>query len=109
MPAEAAARGCRTMVVAVANSGGTLTEGWVPTIVEALEAGLDVASGLHQRLGEFPAVARAADRCGRRLTGGRHPTRRLPTRTGARPPRRRGVGARGHGPPGGGGQAGGAR
>ena len=57
-PAEAAAPGRRTMVVAVANSGGTLAEGWVPTIVEALEAGLDVASGLHERLAEFPAVAR---------------------------------------------------
>nr|MCH1932577.1 DUF1611 domain-containing protein [Shewanella shenzhenensis] len=52
-PAEARARGARTMIVAVANSGGVLAEHWVSTIVTALEAGLDVASGLHQRLGDF--------------------------------------------------------
>src|SRR4051812_15168263 len=66
-PAQAATRGARTMVVAVANSGGVLAEHWVPSIVAALEAGLDVASGLHQRLGEFPAVAEAAARYGRQL------------------------------------------
>jgi uncharacterized NAD-dependent epimerase/dehydratase family protein len=77
------------MVVAVANSGGTLAEGWVPTIVQALEAGLDVASGLHQRLGEFPAVAEAAQKLGRRLIDVRHPTRRFRTGTGARRPGKR--------------------
>jgi uncharacterized NAD-dependent epimerase/dehydratase family protein len=87
--AEAAARGARTMVVAVANSGGVLAEHWVPTIVDAIEAGLDVASGLHQRLGEFPAVAEAARRCGRALIDVRHPTRAFRTGTGERRPGRR--------------------
>jgi uncharacterized NAD-dependent epimerase/dehydratase family protein len=87
--AEAAARGARTMVVAVANSGGVLAEHWVPTIVGAVEAGLDVASGLHQRLGEFPAVAEAARRCGRALIDVRHPTRAFRTGTGERRPGRR--------------------
>jgi uncharacterized NAD-dependent epimerase/dehydratase family protein len=88
-PAEAAARGARTMIVAVANSGGVLAHAWVPTIVAALEAGLDVASGLHQRLGDFPAVAEAAERCGRTLADVRHPTRRFATGTGARRPGKR--------------------
>ena len=72
-PAEAAAAGVRTMIVAVANAGGVLAEAWVPTIVAALEAGLDVASGLHQRLAEFPAIAAAAGRHGRVLEDVRHP------------------------------------
>lgn len=79
---QAAAAGCRTLVVAVANSGGWLAEHWVPTIVEALEAGLDVASGLHQRLADIEAVAEAADRTGRELIDVRHPRHRFKTGTG---------------------------
>lgn len=79
---EAAAAGCRTMIVAVANSGGWLAEHWVPVIVEALEAGLDVASGLHQRLSDIPAVAEAAARHGRALFDVRHPVHRFKTATG---------------------------
>ncbi len=81
---EAAARGARTMVVAVANSGGVLAEHWVPTVVEALEMGLDVASGLHQWLADFPAIAEAARRQGRDLFDVRHPTRQFRTGTGVK-------------------------
>jgi uncharacterized NAD-dependent epimerase/dehydratase family protein len=81
-PAEAAAKGARTMVVAVANSGGTMPEHWVPSLVKALAEGLDLASGLHQRLGDFPALAEAAARHGRQLHDVRHPTRRFATGTG---------------------------
>lgn len=88
-PAEAHAKGARTMIVAVANSGGVLAEHWVPSIVAALEAGLDVASGLHQRLGEFEAVAEAATRCGRELIDVRHPRQRFATGTGVRRPGKR--------------------
>jgi uncharacterized NAD-dependent epimerase/dehydratase family protein len=83
-PREAAARGARTMIVAVANSGGVLAAHWAPTIVAALEAGLDVASGLHQRLGSFPEIAAAAARHGRTLTDVRHPTQTFATGTGLR-------------------------
>lgn len=88
-PAEAKARGARTMVVAVVNSGGVLPEAWVPAIVAALEAGLDVASGLHQRLSDFPAIAEAAARRGRALFDVRHPTRRFATGTGRKRPGKR--------------------
>ncbi|MCS6879221.1 MAG: DUF1611 domain-containing protein [Geminicoccaceae bacterium] len=79
---EAARAGCRTMIVAVANSGGWLAEHWVPTIVAALEAGMDVASGLHQRLVDIPIVAETARRLGRQLFDVRHPTQRFKTATG---------------------------
>ncbi|MFO1038520.1 MAG: N-acetyltransferase DgcN [Geminicoccaceae bacterium] len=82
--AEAAAQGARTMVVAVANSGGVLAPHWIPSIVEALNAGLDVGSGLHQKLGDFPEIAEAADRHGRELYDIRHPKQRFRTGTGAK-------------------------
>ena len=40
---EAVAKGCRTMVIGVANAGGVLPEHWVAEVVAALEAGLDIA------------------------------------------------------------------
>lgn len=87
--ADARAAGARTMIVAVANSGGVLAESWVPTIVAALEAGLDVASGLHQRLAEYPAIAAAAQAHGRTLEDVRHPKQRFATGTGLRRPGKR--------------------
>ncbi|MEP0233038.1 N-acetyltransferase DgcN [Roseibium sp.] len=60
--AEAKEKGTRTMVVGAVNAGGQLPEHWVASIVEALNAGLDVASGLHVRLGSIPEIKEAADR-----------------------------------------------
>ncbi len=65
--AEAAAKGVKTMVVGVVNAGGVLPDHWIAAIVAALEAGLDVATGLHRRLGAIPEVAAAAEKHGRRL------------------------------------------
>lgn len=65
--AEAVEKGAKTMVVGVANAGGVLPGHWVREIVAALEAGLDVATGLHKRLGSVPAIAAAAARHGRNL------------------------------------------
>ena len=79
---EAAARGAGALVVGVANAGGVLAEAWVDVLVEALDAGLDVASGLHTRLASFPAVRAAASRNGRRLFDVRHTDRTFATGTG---------------------------
>ena len=86
-PAEAAARGARTLVVGVALSGGAMPEHWTDALVGAIEAGLDIASGLHSRLDDFPAIAGAAERCGRRLFDLRHSIRSFEV---ARPERRSG-------------------
>lgn len=83
---EAAERGARTMVVGVVNAGGVLPEHWVPVIVAALEAGLDVATGLHVRLGDTPAIREAAERCGRRLFDVRHTDQRFATGKGTKRP-----------------------
>lgn len=72
-PAEAAQRGIRTMIVGVANDGGFIAPNWVSSIVSALEAGLDVASGLHESLAGVPEIAAAARRTGRHLIEVRQP------------------------------------
>jgi uncharacterized NAD-dependent epimerase/dehydratase family protein len=79
-------KGAKTMIVGVANAGGVLPEHWVGKIVMALEAGLDVATGLHQRLGSFPVIAKAAARHGRRLHDVRFSNVQFSTGRGAKRP-----------------------
>ncbi|GJD78363.1 N-acetyltransferase DgcN [Methylobacterium gregans] len=83
---EAIAKGCRTLVIGVVNAGGVLPEHWVSEIVAALDAGLDVASGLHARLGAVPAIAEAAERNGRQLHDVRHTSETFATGKGTRRP-----------------------
>lgn len=83
---EALAKGCRTLVIGVVNAGGVLPEHWVAEIVAALDAGLDVASGLHVRLGAVPAIAEAAERNGRQLHDVRHTSETFATGKGTRRP-----------------------
>ena len=83
-PAEAAGRGARTMVLGVANQGGFVQENWTATLVDALEHGLHLASGMHARLGDIPAVHAAAERTGRRLFDVREPPTAFKTGTGAK-------------------------
>lgn len=80
--ADAAAAGAKTLVVAVVNSGGTMPESWTGVITEALAAGMDVVSGLHAKLDEFPAIQAAAEKHGRQLINVRHTTQRFGTGKG---------------------------
>jgi uncharacterized NAD-dependent epimerase/dehydratase family protein len=70
--AEAAAQGIKTLIVGVANAGGVLPDHWTDVIVAALNAGMDVASGLHTKLSSKPAIAETAARTGRNLFDVRH-------------------------------------
>jgi uncharacterized NAD-dependent epimerase/dehydratase family protein len=81
-PAEAKARGARAMVIGVAPSGGAIVDSWVPHLVAGLEAGLDLVSGMHVRLGDVPALRDAAERSGGRLIDIRVPPRRIPVGSG---------------------------
>jgi len=88
-PEEAAASGARTMVVGVANAGGFIPEAWSRMLVRALHAGLDLASGLHDRLSDIPEVRSEAAALGRALHDVRHPARRFAVGSGERRPGRR--------------------
>ena len=84
--AEARAKGARTMIVGVVNAGGVLPDHWIGKIIEALDSGLDVATGLHKRLGTIPAIAEAARRAGRRLHDVRYSDREFATGKGNKRP-----------------------
>ena len=61
------ARGARTLVIGYANGGGYIESGHVQDIVEAIETGMDIASGMHRALQSYDIIMEAAQRCGRKL------------------------------------------
>ncbi|WP_269790341.1 DUF1611 domain-containing protein [Stenotrophomonas sp. Iso1] len=81
-PAEAAARGARSMVIGVANAGGVVSDAWMAPLLEAMEAGLDIISGMHMRLGEIERLRETAATLGRSLIDVREPPRGIPLATG---------------------------
>jgi len=88
-PASAVAAGARAMVIGVASPGGAIPPAWLGALHEALEAGLDLVSGMHSRLAELPGLAAAAERLGRRLIDVRVPPADLQVATGTKRPGKR--------------------
>ena len=86
---EALAAGARTLVIGVAPFGGGFAAEWIPPIVSALEAGLNIASGLHVRLESVPAIAAAARTHGRALFDVRVASTSFPVGSGRRRPGKR--------------------
>lgn len=76
-PGAAKAAGARSLLIGVANAGGYIPPHWEAVLIEALEAGLDLISGLHTRLASLPRVREAAERLGRRLLEAREPDPRF--------------------------------
>src|SRR5690349_15731525 len=70
---DAVSAGARTLVLGIANAGGTLATALVDDAAAALEAGLNVASGLHKRLRDEPRLARLAAERGLKLFDVRDP------------------------------------
>ncbi len=81
-PADARAAGARSLVIGVANQGGIIGDHWISALVEAMEAGLDIVSGLHVRLGSIPALIEASRRTGQRLIDIRTPPPAIPIANG---------------------------
>ena len=82
--AEAVDRGAKTMVIGVANRGGLISDSWMAALKAALNAGLDLASGLHNHLNdEQELVALAAER-GRKLHDVRIPPVAYPIANGVK-------------------------
>lgn len=81
-PREARDRGARSLVVGVANYGGIIQENWIPTLLEALEAGLDIIGGMHAKLHDIEPLKTTAARLGRRLIDVRVPPANIPVGNG---------------------------
>jgi len=87
MSLEAAqAAGAKTLIVGVANRGGLISDSWAATLVQAIELGFDIASGLHAKLGDVAAIADAAAKHGRQLVDARHPVRNFDVASGKKRP-----------------------
>ena len=79
---EAVERGAKTLLIGVANRGGVIPEQWHASLLEALQCGMDIASGLHTRIGDVAIIAYAASRLGWELIDVRHPHDEFPIGTG---------------------------
>jgi uncharacterized NAD-dependent epimerase/dehydratase family protein len=88
-PQQAAQAGVKTLVIGIAPPGGQLPESWHRTLIEALDAGLDLAGGLHQRLAQIPAIAERAKKLGRQIHDVRHSDTKFAVGSGIRRPGRR--------------------
>lgn len=81
---QARRSGARSLVIGVAPTGGGLNPDWENTLANALDAGLDVVSGMHAPLESLPKLANAAYRSGSRLVDVRRPPDDLTCATGRR-------------------------
>jgi uncharacterized NAD-dependent epimerase/dehydratase family protein len=81
---EAAAKGAQTLVIGTAVVGGAIPEAWIQLLVDALDAGLDVAAGVHTRLSSIDRLVEAATRSGRKLIDVRVPPPNIPVGTGVK-------------------------
>lgn len=79
---EAARQGAKTLIIGLAPIGNSLPASWIDTCIRALEAGMDVASGLHLRLTDVPDIVATAARTGQKVHDVRTPPANLPCGTG---------------------------
>src|SRR6185369_12198877 len=71
-----------TLLIGIAPTGGKLPDSWRRTILAAIDAGLDVHSGLHTFLGDDPEFAAAAAARGTEIVDYRRPPERRETAVG---------------------------
>ncbi len=82
--AEAKAAGAKTLVIGVANRGGVISQAWRDVMVQALEMGFDIASGLHNLLRDEGPVMAAAQTFGGTLHDVRVPSVGYPIANGVK-------------------------
>ncbi len=79
---QAAEAGARTVIAGVANRGGLISREWSGALREALDCGMDLAAGLHNRLNDVAELKAAAEANGRQMFDVRHPTEVFPVASG---------------------------
>ncbi|MAT88017.1 MAG: EBNA-1 nuclear protein [Aestuariivita sp.] len=72
----------KTLVIGVANRGGVISGTWKKVLIEALEKGFDLASGLHNLLRDEVDLVDAAKANGRKLHDVRVPSVQYPIANG---------------------------
>jgi uncharacterized NAD-dependent epimerase/dehydratase family protein len=79
---EGIALGANTLLIGIAPQGGQLPAEWRGWLLDAMEKGCDVVSGLHSFLGDDSLLVDTARRFGRTITDARRPPANLPIATG---------------------------
>jgi uncharacterized NAD-dependent epimerase/dehydratase family protein len=79
---EAALNGAKSFVIGCANLGGFIDEAWVPSILEAIENGMDIVSGMHMKLEDIPEINALSAKHGALLHNIRHTNYDLKPGTG---------------------------
>ncbi len=82
--ADAKEAGAKTLVIGVANRGGVISAAWKEVLIEALEMGYDLASGLHNLLRDEGDLIAAAQTHGGTLHDVRVPTVGYPIANGVK-------------------------
>ncbi len=82
--AKAGEAGAKTLVIGVANRGGVISPAWKTVLLEALELGFDIASGLHGLLRDEGDLVAAARTCGCTLHDVRVPAVGYPIANGGK-------------------------
>ncbi|MBW4961431.1 N-acetyltransferase DgcN [Sulfitobacter sp. CW3] len=82
--AQAKEAGAKTLVIGVANRGGIISEAWKSVLLEALDLGFDLASGLHNLLRDEADLVSAAVQNGRSLHDVRIPSVKYPIANGVK-------------------------
>ena len=79
---EGIAAGAKTLVIGVANRGGVISDAWKEVLVQALNMGYDIASGLHNLLRDEDELVAAARVNGQTLFDVRIPSVAYPIANG---------------------------
>ena len=82
--AQAKEAGAKTLVIGVANRGGIISAAWKAVLIEALEMGFDLASGLHNLLRDEADLVSTAQKHGRSLHDVRIPSVKYPIANGVK-------------------------
>jgi len=80
--AEASDQGAKTLVIGTSVVGGAIPDSWLPVLIEALEAGMDIAAGVHTKLNDNDDLVAAAKNAGQKLIDVRTPPKNIPVGNG---------------------------
>ncbi len=80
--AEASSQGAKTLVIGTSVVGGAIPDSWLPVFIEALEAGMDIAAGVHTKLNDNDGLVAAAKNAGQKLIDVRTPPKNIPVGNG---------------------------
>ena len=79
---QAIEAGAKSLLIGSAPIGGSIQDNWLPTLLNAISSGMDIISGLHTRLADYPALRQAAKKSRTNLIDVRVPPPNIPIGNG---------------------------